>query len=180
MHSNQLRRPGTPNQTSVTLQAIPAGRAGVRATLRIMANMVRNAREDYRIREKALSLVRRVPEKDWVGEISAIHRFVRDRIRYVGDICDLETIAEPWKTLQIGQGDCDDKSVLAAAMLQSIGHPARFLAVGFHGEALSHVLVESLVGDRWIPLELTEQLALGEYPEGITSAMVEHVAMRGR
>jgi transglutaminase-like putative cysteine protease len=145
-----------------------------------MSDMVRNAREDYRIREKTLSLVRRVPEKDWIGEIAAIHRFVRDRIRYVGDICDLETIAEPWKTLQIGQGDCDDKSVLAAAMLQSINHPARFLAVGFNGEPISHVLVEALVGSHWIPLELTEQLELGEYPEGITSAMVEHISLKRR
>ncbi len=52
-----------------------------------------------------------------------LHRFVRDNIRYIKDIRDVETVAYPDITLQQGQGDCDDKSVLLASLLESIGHP---------------------------------------------------------
>ena len=66
-------------------------------------------------------------------------------------------------------------AVLAATMLASIGHPARFIAVGFNGGALSHVYVETIIGNKWIPLELTENLQLGEYPQNITRTMLHRL-----
>ena len=175
MRNQTQRVPGTPT----TLKSIPNGRAGVRATLRIMADMVRNARFDHSIREKTLSLIPHLPGKDWVGEADAVFRFVQRRIRYVQDILGLETIAEPWKTLELGQGDCDDKVVLAAAMLQSIGHPVRLVAVGFNDEPISHVYLETLIGPQWVPLELTENsMQLGEFPEGITDVMIQYIPLR--
>jgi len=176
MRNQPQRVPRTPTK----LEYIPSGRAGMRATLRKMAQYVRDFRADYRIREKALELVRYLPEKNWIAEAEAIHRYVRDRIRYVKDPVDLETIAEPWKTIEIGQGDCDDKVVLAAALLHAIGHPARFLAVTFD-DGQAHVLVETLIGSEWYPMELTERgMCLGEYPipERIVDYMIEHISLR--
>lgn len=172
---NLLQRvPGNPK---TRLEAIPPGRAGTRATLRMMSRLVRESSGDYELIQIAQSIVAHLPEKAWRAEAAAIHTFVRDRIRYVRDPVDLEKIAGPMETLATGQGDCDDKAVLAAALLQAIGHPARFVAVGFDGEPLSHVLVETYIANRWVPLELTEALPFGEYPEPdrITSAMVEHL-----
>lgn len=168
------RVPGNPQ---TRLEAIPGGRSGTRATLRLMSRLVRDSAEDYELIAFARSLIAHLPPKAWRAEACAIFYFVRDRIRYVQDPVGLESIAGPLETLRVGQGDCDDKSVLAVSLLQAIGHPARFLAVGFDGEPLSHVLVETYIADRWVPMELTENLPFGEYPERdrITSTMVEHL-----
>ena len=169
MPRNQMQQTGL--GTQATLQAIPNGPAGTRATLQVMARLIRQAKKDPAIRDKALALTRHLRSKDWVGEIKSIFIFVRDRVRYVQDVYGIETIAEAGVTLRQMQGDCDDKSVLAGALLQSIGHPVKLLAVGFDGGPFSHVLVETLIGPRWVPMELTEPLPFGVYPDGITSML---------
>ncbi len=156
----------------VTLQKIPDGARGINHTLRVMRQFTRQGKRQYSIRELALSLVRRNGHKDWFGEIRDLHHFVRDKIRYIKDIRGIETLATPEKTLEIGQGDCDDKSVLLATLLESIGHPSRFVAVGFKPGIYSHVLVESKIGNRWIALETTEPVSTGWFPPGVVSRMV--------
>ena len=157
--------------TQATLQSIPNGPAGTRATLQVMARLIRQGKKDPAIRDKALDLTKPLRGKDWIREAKSIFYFVRDRVRYVQDIYGIETIAEPGVTLRKMQGDCDDKCVLAGALLQSIGHPVKLLAVGFDNAPFSHVLIETLVGPNWIPMELTESLQFGVYPEGMTSMM---------
>jgi transglutaminase-like putative cysteine protease len=157
--------------TQATLQAIPDGPAGTRATLQVMARLIRQGKKNPEIRDKALTLTRHLRDKDWVREAKAIFHFVRDRIRYVQDVYGIETISEPGITLRTGQGDCDDKAVLAGALLQSIGHPVKLVAVAFDGGPFSHVFVETLVGPAWVPMELTESLPFGVYPEGITAML---------
>lgn len=163
--------------TQATLQAIPNGPAGTRATLQIMSRLIRQGKKDPAIRDKALVLTRHLRGKDWIAEAKSIFYFVRDRIRYVQDVYGVETIAEPGVTLRTGQGDCDDKAVLAGALLQSIGHPVKLLAVGFDDDQYSHVLIETLVGPRWVPMELTEQIPFGVYPDGITSMLPMQVPL---
>lgn len=140
-----------------------------------MARLVREAKRDYSIRAKALALLENIPQKAWGAEISALHAFVRDGVRYVKDVNGIETLQTPIKTLEIRQGDCDDKSTLLAALLESVGHPSRFVAVALNGGPYSHVLVETRIGNRWIPLETTENVAPGWYPKNVTSRMVEHI-----
>ena len=95
-----------------------------------MRQFVREYKKSLPVRELALSLIRQVPgHKNWVGQIKALHRYVQKRIQYVRDIRGVETIATPLVTIQIGQGDCDDQAVLLAALLESIGHPTRFVAI---------------------------------------------------
>lgn len=130
-----------------------------------MAKLARQAKTDYRIRATALDLVALLPEKDSRGEIVALHKFVRDRIRYVKDINGIETLATPAKTLEIGQGDCDDKSTLLAALLETIGYRARFTAVGTSKNNFSHVLPEVFINGEWLPLEVTEQVSPGWFPD---------------
>lgn len=162
-------------QQTVQLAAIPDGPAGTRATLRAMRQFVKAGKEDYRLRQLALSLVGPLPAKDWWSEIQTLHAFVRDRIRYVRDIKGIETLATPDETLRIGQGDCDDKSVLLATLLETLGHPARFVAVALQPGQYSHVLVETKLGKNWIPLETTENVPAGWYPAGVRARMVEHI-----
>lgn len=161
----------TPKQT---LLAIPEGEAGIAATLRIMGALVKRGKLAPQIRQKALQLVAHLPQKDWAGQVKALHAFVRDSIRYVKDINGVETVHDPVTLLRIGQGDCDDKSTLLAALLESIGHPTRFMAVGFMPGRFSHVFTETKIGSRWVPLETTEPWEVGRAPPGIVTRKIHN------
>jgi transglutaminase-like putative cysteine protease len=64
--------------------------------------------------------------------------------------------------LQIGAGDCDDKAILLAALLSSIGHRVRFIGVATVPNMYNHVWLQCLLQGRWIDLEPTEPVQLGE------------------
>lgn len=143
-----------------------------------MRELTRQGRTNPTIRAKAIELTRGLKQKNWTGEIAALHEFVRDQIRYVKDIRDVETVATPETVLEIGVGDCDDKAVLLASLLESIGHPAMFRAVGFAPGVFSHVYVKTLIGrrpGRWVGLETTEPKPLGWEPPNIRASMKRHV-----
>lgn len=154
--------------------SLPSGREGTRKTLVLMRRLVREGKKSPRVRQTAVELTRNLRQKDWRGEVVALHNFVRDRIRYVRDIKGVETLHTPDRVLENEQGDCDDKSLLLAALLESIGHPTRFIAVGFQPGKFSHVLVETKIGDKWIALETTENVPAGWRPPNIASTMIVH------
>jgi len=166
-------QPASPT-TTYNLTGIPNGEAGVRATLRHMAKITKKYKTAPAVRELALSLTHDLPQKKWAAEAARIHAFVRDEIRYIKDIRGCETLQTPVQTLRIGQGDCDDKSMLAAALLESIGHPTRFVAVGFQPGNFSHVFPQTKIAGKWVTLETTEPVPFGRTPKGIKSTMVEH------
>lgn len=159
----------------MTLGVLPSGAAGISATLKIMVRLARQYKKDVGVREVAGSLVRDLPQYDKIGEIKALHAFVRDAIRYTGDIRGVETLQTPKATLELGVGDCDDKSLLLAALLLAINLPARFVAIGMNGGDLSHVLVEVRYGKGWMPLETIRPVAAGWYPPNVTKKMIAHV-----
>lgn len=149
----------TPQYAPQSEHSIPPGREGVIETLRLMRRLVREYKKAPAIRNRTLESLNFAPEKDWLGEIEILFRFVRDHIRYTLDVNGIETLQTPERTLILGHGDCDDKATLLAAMLESVGHPTRFHAIGERAGELSHVFVETRVGDDWIALDPTESLA---------------------
>jgi len=166
-----------PAPRPMTLARIPSGREGIKRTLQAMSRMARAYKKDVGIRELASRLVRDIPQYDSAGEVRAIHAFVRDFIRYTGDIRKVETLQTPRYTLESGVGDCDDKSTLLAALLESIGRATRFVAVGFgDGAGHSHVLVEVRAGraGRWVPLETIKPVEAGWGPANVKRRMVAH------
>lgn len=160
------------DRQTATLQAIPDGIEGTAATLKAMRELVRDYKRSLPVRQLAVSLVREVRSKDWLSEIRMIHQFVRDHIRYVKDINGVETLQTPEVLLQSKAGDCDDKSTLAAALLESIGHPTRFVAVGFLPDNFAHVYAETKVGNKWVSVETTEPVEVGWTPPNVVSRMV--------
>ena len=163
-------------QVKYTLESIPDGALGTRATLKKMAKIVKQFRHHPAIREKALSLVSHLPQKDYTGEVKAIHRFVRDDIRYVKDVRGVETLQFPVHTLYTyGQGDCDDKSMLVSALLEAVGHRTRFIAIGFSPGKFCHVFVQTKIGSKWINVETTENWPLGKGPGKVPAIMTEHI-----
>ncbi len=167
---------GFPRQSSYVVQ-IPEGVAGVRATLKWMGHLVKRGKVNDLIRNYTNSLIANVPQKDYRGEIKTVFDFVQNRIRYVRDPRKVEAIHAPEVILQQGWGDCDDKSVLLAAMLETIGKPTRFVPVGFRPGQISHVYVEVVWGRgprgemEWIALEPTEPYPLGWRVPGIVAAL---------
>ena len=158
--------------TTSQLLAIPGGDAGTIATLKIMRRLVRAAKKTFPVRQTALSLVQNIGQKNWHREVAEIWRFVNNNIRYVRDVNGVETLQTPEKTMEFGQGDCDDQSVLVASLLESIGHPTRFIAIGFGPASYQHVFAETKVGNKWLPVETTEDWPLGFIPENIRQRIV--------
>lgn len=137
-----------------------------------MSDLVKRGKKNPSIRQKAVTLTQSLDQKDYLGEIATLFAFVRDNIRYVRDIRGVETIHFPEQILDQEYGDCDDKAVLLSSLLESIGHPTRFVAVGFTGpDEYSHVFVDTKVGPGWLTLETTENVPMGWRPPGITAAL---------
>lgn len=170
--------------TFARLQGISDGPQGAIQTLNAMRALARDAVRDpsQQIRETALSII---GTQGWVGQIRALQGWVQSNIRYIQDPADdtggVELVQTPQYTLQQTAGDCDDQSVLMAAMLSAIGHPARFVAVGFGGGPLSHVLVQTKVGNTgndaqdWTTAETILPKPLGWFPPGVTSRYIRKV-----
>jgi transglutaminase-like putative cysteine protease len=137
-----------------------------------MRDVVRRYKRHPQVRGTATDLVRDLPQKDRVAEVTRIFGFVRDRIRYVRDVRGVETMQTPDATLDVGQGDCDDKSILLAALLESVGYPTRFVAIGYRPGRFTHVYVETLLGLRWVPLDSTEPNGVGWAPRPAPQRMV--------
>jgi Transglutaminase-like superfamily len=112
---------------------------------------------------------------------------VRDQIRYTSDVVDTETLQPPALTLSRGYGDCDDQSMLLAALLMSIGIPAVFCAIATHGGPFSHVMSMAVLrtGDGVIyqPCETTvardpktgAAIGPGWWPDDVTETKVFHI-----
>lgn len=156
------------------LGSIPGGEAGVAATLRIMVNMVLESRASPTVRLTAQTLVRDCASRDAACQVRTLHAWVRDNIKYLPDVRDVETIQSADYTLSLRSGDCDDQSVLLASLLESIGRQTRFLAVAVRGGEFSHVTSQVLLGTRWLNLETilpTLKEPWGPFPSGSPTPM---------
>lgn len=142
----------------------------------MMAEISRKYRSAPLIRELALDIVAPIPEKNWRSEVGAILSFCQTYVRYTKDVYGVETLQTPIQTLRLRQGDCDDKSMLCASLLMAIGHPVRFVAVGFDPSSFAHVFPQTKVGEKWVTLETTmEGWPVGRTCKGIKNQMVEHI-----
>jgi transglutaminase-like putative cysteine protease len=157
------------------LSGIPNGTAGSIATMNNMRTLVRDAVRDpkQQVRETALAILRGV--KSWGQEAATIQAWVQSNIEYRRDPPDVELVQTPQVTLQLRAGDCDDQSVLTAALLQATGHPTQFIAVGLDGQPLSHVLTQTLIGTKWVGVETIQNRPLGWMPPGVTSYYIRKV-----
>lgn len=161
---------------------IPDGAAGTRATLKIMARLVRETRIDQQISNLAASLVQDIPGHNFTDEARRCFEFVRDSIRYLKDTNGVEVVRNPLVTLSMQAGDCDDMVTLLAALLESIGHRCRFIAVGYTQPGdFEHVYLETKIGGEWFACDPTMPVDFGWAPippnvvEPLMAIMVEHI-----
>jgi transglutaminase-like putative cysteine protease len=144
---------------------IPEGVPGIKETLRHMGRLIQQGKRSMKVRDKALSLIRNLPQKAYRKEVEALHEYVRDKMRYCQDTTDIEVIQTADASLRLMAGDCDDKAVLLCSLLESIGHKTRLVAIGFEPGIFEHVLLDTLIGPYWVSCEATENVDVGWEPE---------------
>lgn len=139
-----------------------------------MRKIVRQWKKSPTLRQLTLDVIDNVPgHKNFLGQVHRIHNYVKNTIAYVKDINGVETVHTPEQTIRNRAGDCDDQAVLVAAMLESIGHPTRFVAIRMKPLGpFVHVFTETLVGRRWLPVETTEDWPVGYHPPKFAGRMV--------
>ena len=149
-------------------EQIPGGQPGLLRKIDKIRELVHAAKRDPAFREATVGVVRKVRERDWSGEIGAITRFVRDRVRFTQDPYDsdgLELFVDPRLLIQQALGgtaaeDCDGHVLLASAMLETIGHPTRYRVGGAAKHRYAHIWLDVLHPKRgWVPIELTRKNA---------------------
>lgn len=155
------------------------GTEGIKQTLHHMVALCRQWKKDPGIVEVAGDLVKELPQGDRPAEIRTIQSFVRDYIRYTNDPRGVEWIRDPRATLEMGVGDCDDKSLLCATLLEAIGCPTRFAAIMLKGsDRFSHVCAQARlgprVGGRWFYLETIKPVEAGWRPRDIKGVLYAH------
>lgn len=140
---------------------LPPGRAATEETLAVMSEIVRYAATTEQLRDAAIDLIRGLYCSGPLDYVQAVAIFCRQRIMLIHE--PDEILIDPRKMLMdidLGRaaGDCDDVSMIAAALLTAIGVECRFKAV-FPAEAghYQHVFTEYRLASNqaWMPLDLT-------------------------
>lgn len=170
--------PRLPLPDSARLAGLPAGAAGTRETLRLMAFLAKRYSTNLRIITLARQIVAAagVAPKDYAGEAGAIQAWVQEHVAYRRDVAGVETVQTPLVTLALASGDCDDQSCLVSCLVLALGNlHVRYEVVGASREALSHVFCSVLLGRQWVALETTEPWEFGQRPPNLRTLMVQHV-----
>lgn len=112
------------------------------------------------VRLKAVELVQDCPSKDRRCEITKIFDFVKQKLHFISDTLDIETLIKPHRSLKliedgISGGDCDDHVILLGSMLRSIGIPIK-LVLGSTGyiRGWHHIYLQAEVEQgKWVYLD---------------------------
>lgn len=120
------------------------------------------SRSDPDIREHALKISTGLRMRGPVDSALAVESFVKSAYVFVDEADEL--LIDPSIQLQtynargVIEGDCDDASMLSAALLFAIGQRVRFKAVeSLPDGSFSHVFMEYYHSglNRWIPVDAT-------------------------
>ena len=164
LSSPGLSGPGIPPPMQLSVTAIPGGAKGTKATLEQMKKIAIGAVTDPEygafIRGLAIKITADAgcETKEHYCEAKALGDWVRDEVRWIRDIHGFETLQWPKRTLAYGAGDCDDLSILLAALAVSIGFKVYFKAIAANSNnksEFSHVYVLLKVGKKKIPTDPT-------------------------
>lgn len=160
-------------ETKVLRVPLPVGDRGVAITIGFMRLAASWGQRDPQVRQQALQIVQNggVSNKDTAGEVQAVYDWVKQHIAFRGELD--ETVQTPQVTLRFGAGDCDDHSVLTAALLGSIGYQWEFKTVAVPGQNdFTHVYVRVLDhgSGQWIALDTTVDETPGWEPDPVSRA----------
>lgn len=111
--------------------------------------------------------------RDEEAEVAAIWDFVVLNCRYVYDPLEVDTFATVEHTLDAGGGDCDDLTIVFAALLKSVGFHVQARVISTRADPQTWAHIYPLVGlskdnpRAWVPLDATVNGAIPgwEYEE---------------
>jgi antitoxin (DNA-binding transcriptional repressor) of toxin-antitoxin stability system len=125
-------------------------------TIRRMFQLVGQAVTDPKFQELVYQITQAVPGKDYSGEVRSIFNWVKANIKYTRDPYGVELVQDVWSTINRGRADCDDFSILIAAMGEVMGNPSRFVTVSTRPDKEPcHVYPELNTRGRWTALDVT-------------------------
>lgn len=147
---------------------------GLDGVLKKMRELVNEGKGDPAIRSKAVELTSGIPKdirtglpnrRDYGKIADAVYSCMKKNIAYVNDPDGIEWLQTAKKTMDQGFGDCDDQSVLAGALLSSIGVPVRFKVVKANPgnrNAYSHVYLQYHDKSKWKGFDPTLHTKAGD------------------
>lgn len=119
-----------------------------------------------------------VPERDPAALARAVQLYAQQHIRFMRE--DPERFASPLRTIQWGFGDCDDKSIFIATVLNSFRVPTRLVFIRYvkpqmdgTTKRVSHVYPEAHINGQWLALESVHPWPMGKspYEEAVTRGL---------
>lgn len=166
-----------PVEFRATLAGQPPGSLASFDTIRRMRALVRQYASHPAILNQAANIVWFSPVRDERHEARELFQFVKNNVRYTKDVVGLETLATPLLVLQRRVGDCDDMATLLATLLESVGHPTRFVMGAYHGSPhYEHVYLQTFVNGEWIDADPSmPNYSLGDSPPDPSKLWIENV-----
>lgn len=161
-----------PDKLKVRTQELREGDAGVVQTVALMGKLAqgREGALHPALRQMAIEVVRGTPARDDYAQACAVFHYVKKHIEFRGEYD--EWLQTPLVTAQLGAGDCDDQSMLVAALLMSLGIRSTFITVATGPDRqFSHVYAAAFIRDKnnWLPLDTTVDRSFpGWQPERVT------------
>ncbi len=129
-------------------------------------DLIHKSTQDPQMRKLALQATAMCPERDQLCEAEAVYHFVKNRVRYTGDVgpiihpdgnvegIDLYQSAR--RTLEFGGGDCDDQAVLNATLLALNGIESKLRVVKQRKDPdWSHIYAVAVINGKAVPLDTT-------------------------
>ncbi len=111
------------------------------------------------MRELGLAVTRSCRARNDACELAMIYQFVKENVRYTGDIAYKDTFQSGLRTLQYHGGDCDDHSVLCAVLAMENGFSCKFRITSNTGQTWDHIYclagVPKVSPTRWVALDTT-------------------------
>lgn len=136
-----------------------------------MAKVFRDVLSEYKRNPKLIDFSRQllrkynIAAKDEIGEIKALHKFVRDEIRYVKDPRGTEYMLTPDRVLEESSGDCEEKAALLATLLNNVGYDAWIDLIDGRGSGdIDHAIAGVTLKGKDIYLETTLPKPVGWKP----------------
>lgn len=151
----------------MTVARIPAGDAGTMATVGHMRRFVRRG-VTYPLTVDLAALIIEGAGGYQPAQARALRSWLLHNVRFQADPNGpelLRSVPEMLEMIQLRGWaliDCDDISVLGAALGKAVGFPARFTLLGFNhpGSPYQHIFTELWDGQRWVDLDVTRPAVL--------------------
>jgi hypothetical protein len=151
------------------VEKLPDGHQGTMRTLEVMRWLVRKDYKDCFTRSFVAEVIKEGSQCG-LSPVDSLFIYARDSIRFVEDPPDVELVQDFRRTVEAGQGDCDDKAVWLATALLSLGISARFVIQSYGAQWLNpwdHVYLEYWDWDQW------QWVALDPTADGHTGIVAE-------